>query len=571
VEPLTADPDAPDAPAGDHPVAEGLVPPTRVERVITVLCWVGIAAGVVARFVPRPDLWLDEALSVNIASVPLGDLADALRRDGHPPLYYVLLHAWTSIGSTGSDWWVRALSGVISLATIPLAWVAGRRIAARVAGRSGGSPDAGTLRLAGLVAATVMAVLPYGIRYGSETRMYALVMVLVLAGHPLLDDLWSGRTEGARTRWRAGGLTLVTAALLWSHYWAMWLAAAVGIIALVAWWHAHRSGDRPRRRGASAAIAGLIGGGVLFLPWLPVLAYQSENTGTPWGEVIRPTTMVLVSIVDAAGRPVAEPQLLSYVFVALVLVALFGRVTTTGTPPTEVVVAEARSVPRVRVELAVIGLTLAIGWAASAAASGTFQARYAAVVMPLWALCIAAGLVTLRPRGAVAAVLAVVVAGSMVSAAIEVATPRSQAGVVADAIAEDVAALPTGAPPPVVLTCPDQLGPALARAVAARAGGAAPQVVPYPAAGDPRYVDWVDYAERNAAADPDRFVDEVTGPLPPGTTVYYVFTTGYLTFGDDCELLAQRLAQTSEQSVLVEADGRTYFENMGLWVYRPRA
>jgi mannosyltransferase len=69
--------------------------------------------GVVLRLMPRSALWLDEALSVNIASLPLGDIPSALERDGHPPLYYFLLHFWLELGS--SDWWVRTLSAIVSV------------------------------------------------------------------------------------------------------------------------------------------------------------------------------------------------------------------------------------------------------------------------------------------------------------------------------------------------------------------------------------------------------------------------------------------------------------------------
>jgi len=67
-----------------------------------------VAVGVVLRFVAASPLWLDEALSANLADLPLGDLADALRHDGNPPLYFVILHGWTGIfgNSTGV---VRAL------------------------------------------------------------------------------------------------------------------------------------------------------------------------------------------------------------------------------------------------------------------------------------------------------------------------------------------------------------------------------------------------------------------------------------------------------------------------------
>src|SRR5688500_3101197 len=54
-----------------------------------------LALGAIAlRFRTDSPLWLDEALTVHIADLPLGDIGPALRHDGHPPLYYWLLHVW---------------------------------------------------------------------------------------------------------------------------------------------------------------------------------------------------------------------------------------------------------------------------------------------------------------------------------------------------------------------------------------------------------------------------------------------------------------------------------------------
>ena len=38
--------------------------------------------------------WIDEAIAVGIASRDLADIPAALRQDGSPPLYYLLLHGW---------------------------------------------------------------------------------------------------------------------------------------------------------------------------------------------------------------------------------------------------------------------------------------------------------------------------------------------------------------------------------------------------------------------------------------------------------------------------------------------
>src|SRR3954453_2150104 len=42
-------------------------------------------------------LWMDEGLSIGIASQPLLDIPHVLRVDGSPPLYYMLLGIWTRL------------------------------------------------------------------------------------------------------------------------------------------------------------------------------------------------------------------------------------------------------------------------------------------------------------------------------------------------------------------------------------------------------------------------------------------------------------------------------------------
>ena len=55
-------------------------------------------------------MWLDEALTVNIAKAPLHLIPHLLRADGAPPLYYLLLHFWMKVFGT-SDLGARSLSG----------------------------------------------------------------------------------------------------------------------------------------------------------------------------------------------------------------------------------------------------------------------------------------------------------------------------------------------------------------------------------------------------------------------------------------------------------------------------
>src|SRR5581483_2305795 len=203
-----------------------------------------VAAGIVARFVALSHLWLDEALTVNIARLPLRSIPGALRHDGSPPLYYALLHVWMRLfGSTTVA--VRAFSGVCSVACLPLAWRVGRRA---------GGHTAATAFL------VLLALSPFAVQYATEARMYSLCMLLVLAGGLALANMME------RPTWPMGGaVALLTAALLLTHYYALYTIAAVGLVLL---WHAWRGEERAAARRAVAAV---VAGGVLFAPWVPIL------------------------------------------------------------------------------------------------------------------------------------------------------------------------------------------------------------------------------------------------------------------------------------------------------------
>src|SRR5262245_34495825 len=120
-----------DAPsrATTAPAAPGGLP----HRVKVIAVGGVLLAGLVFFFWTRSNLWLDEALSVNVARLHLGDLREALKHDGAPPLYYVLLHVWTAVLGSG-DWAVRAFSGVCMVGTAVALWFVGRRIAGTACG-----------------------------------------------------------------------------------------------------------------------------------------------------------------------------------------------------------------------------------------------------------------------------------------------------------------------------------------------------------------------------------------------------------------------------------------------------
>ena len=104
-------------------------------------------------------LWLDEAFSVWMGGQPLGQMFGwLLKIDQHPPLYYALLHVWLAFGDDAAT--VRTLSALLSTLTIPVIYLLGKRL--------GG-------RQLGLLAAIILALAPFHVRFAQETRMYALL------------------------------------------------------------------------------------------------------------------------------------------------------------------------------------------------------------------------------------------------------------------------------------------------------------------------------------------------------------------------------------------------------------
>ena len=573
-------PESHHSPESQHSAETGAAP--VVDVFLRVVVAISVLIGIALRFAPRSGMWLDEALSSNIAQLPLGDIPSALRRDGHPPLFYVLLHFWTSLPKPlggGSDWSIRAFSGLISVLTLPLMYFAGRRVAQR----KGAGPLG--IQRTGLIALAVAATMPFGIRYGAEARMYALVIALSAAGYLLVDSLLAARSSGTRRLITFLGATLTASALLWTHYWSLWLLGAVGIVALFQAWKAP---SRERKVGARLLIGALLVGGLSFTLWVPTLLYQSAHTGTPWGDKFGPASVVVLTIVDFAGAKYGIAHLFTYLLVPLILLGALAMIqkvrsleplgqAKTGraeaaqtnaaqTNAAQEVVVRGSVQPRIRVELLVILFTVSLGWVATTAASGTFSSRYASGVYPLFLLSISAGIAVIRsPRGTALLLAAIVLIGS-VGAFGAIGGLRSQTG----QIAEKILAAQTSVPA-VVISCPDQLGVSLQRELEQGSSSSfSSAVIPYPTGGDPRFVDWVDYADRNSAASPAAFLEKVADRIPENATVYVVESPTYRTFEGQCDGLLAALAVDRDQSLLLEIDNSGIDEAANLWAFTPR-
>jgi len=288
--------------------------------------------------------WIDEGLSVGIADRPFGDIPGALKLDGSPPLYYLLLHVWMQFAGSSEEA-VRWLSVSFALLSVPVAWWAARGLF-------------GTR--AGWFAAVLAATNPFLTQYAQEGRMYALVAFLALVASAAF-----GRAFARERRGWAVAYAVVLAAMLYTHNWALFFGAACGLVWLYLLW---RSRDRETLIIGAIAFGGAL---LLYLPWIPTTLYQAAHTGAPWSE--SPTLLALLSTPGTMLGQFAQ--------VALILVAGAGLAG---------MFKHARTSPAVWF-LAIALLTVALAWISSQV-SPAWANRYLAVAVAPLLLAMTAGL-----------------------------------------------------------------------------------------------------------------------------------------------------------------------------------
>jgi mannosyltransferase len=498
---------------------------------ITIGMVVALAASLVMRFWTKSDLWLDEALTVNIARLPLREIPSFLRRDGAPPLYYVLLHFWMGWFGT-SDEAVRALSGAIGVITLPFAYLAGKRLGGRTAGWA---------------AFLLVATSPFAIRYDTEARMYSLVVLLTVLGFLALDRSVRHPRPGNLI-----AVAAVTGLLLYTHYWSLYLIGSMLLwLAWVAW-----RGRPTWRRGARASLAAGAVGCLTFLPWLPIFMFQTQHTGTPWATPANFAAMVS-AVASFAGGSTSQGRALALIFFGLAGLGLFGVAT-----DRHHIDLDIRTRPLGRPVAIAVGGTLAAAVAGGFITNSAFDARYASVVFIPLILLVVIGLTTFRDRRVRTVILALAVIAGLAGSIPDVTTNRTQAGQVARAIAAH------GRVGDVVAYCPDQLGPAVNRLLPT---GRYRQTT-FPRGTGPVFVNWVDYAAAARDASPVAFAQHLESLAgATGGQIFLVWAGGYQGFGLQCEGIVQTLQEDPayHAQALVVGDDNQFYQPMWMVGFTP--
>ena len=496
-----------------------------------------IAAGIGFRFFTQSNLWADEVLSVTIARLPLSELRPALRHDGAPPLYYLLLHVWMRAFGTG-DISARALSGLFGVVALVPMWFAGRRLDERRAAAARAPEGARTIAWA---ATLLLAASPFAIRYATEVRMYSLVVLLVLLGYLAVTRALERRRWGSLL-----AVAVITGLLLYAHYWSF---ALLGVTGLVLVWLAWR-GPEPRRGPACWTLGALVLGALTFLPWLPTFRYQVVHTGTPWAGPVSPAGSAAEAFKSFGGNA----HVLGWALLLMVLLAVFARAL-----DGRHIEVDLRTRPGARIEAGLALATLGIGLMLARLSGTTFEGRYASIMFPLFLLAAAFGVTVFASRPVRYGVLALLVVGGFWGGVSNALRNRTQAFQVANEIKAH------GRPSDLVVYCPDSIGTDVSRLLPSNQ-----RQVSFPSFASPGRIDWVDYPDRVRATDPAVFSKAVVDRAGPGSTIWLVDTVGAPLVSKKCGQIADALARFRPTRVRVIESNPYFFEHHGLSRYLPR-
>jgi mannosyltransferase len=155
--------------AGDQKSPESFITSSPQEasspfELILLALITALAAALRFHSLAAKSFWFDEGVSVAIARLDWYNFVRILwRREANMSLYYLLLHFWLDFG--GSEFFVRSLSVLFAIASVPVIYLLGRRLfGSRV----------------GLIAAALLAVNAYHVQYSQDARSYSLMVFLCL-------------------------------------------------------------------------------------------------------------------------------------------------------------------------------------------------------------------------------------------------------------------------------------------------------------------------------------------------------------------------------------------------------
>ncbi len=370
-----------------HPQTVAAQPRVRVDSLLAILVVAALtvlSAALCIHGIAAKSLWTDEGVSVAFAKLDWYNFARILwRRELNMVLYYLLLRGWMHLGDSLA--WIRALSLVPAVAAVPAIYALGKRLF--------GCP-------VGVIAAFLLAINAYLVRYAQEARSYSLVVLLVIVA----SYFFVVATESGRRRdWK--WYVALSVLAVYAHFYAVLVLVAHGVTLYVTLACGRRDfGDdleraQEYRRSSDAGAASLRSEYKRALKWIaifgaPVWVFIATTGAGPIRWIHRPGWRELYDFFDhltGNGGPA-----LFWLYVACVALAAIAAVNRARTGH--------QQGWRYLLLFAWLIVPLAIVLVVSVLRP-VFLARYMIVCLPALVLLAAVGLNSFRQRWMAAPVL----------------------------------------------------------------------------------------------------------------------------------------------------------------------
>ncbi len=244
------------------------------------------------------SLWYDETVSLLLARAEIPELIRHTAGDIHPPLYYLLLHAWGRAAGW-SEFAAAFLSLWFGVLLVALAYRVGREWFAAPAPL----PSTRHSRRLALIAAFLVAISPYNLWYSQEVRMYTLGAALGLLSVYFLrrmlrqPNLWTRDFAAYVLVTVLGFYTLYYFVFLMVFEW-LW-AASLEI---------RNSKFEIRNSNSGIFLAAQLAIVLLYLPWLPTALRQALDPPVPpWRAFVALTQVAAESVSALAFGQAVDP------------------------------------------------------------------------------------------------------------------------------------------------------------------------------------------------------------------------------------------------------------------------
>lgn len=334
-------------------------PPQPRKVAVVVLAFLIASFGLRLFRLETQSIWWDEARNIEVAQLPLSQIAAHPGLDIHPPLYFYLLHFWIRAAGT-TEFATRFFSVAFSLLWIAALYQLGRALA----GVS-----------LGVLVTFVATLAPLSIHEAQEARMYSLALGLATLSTYFLWSAWRTR------RWQQLlGYLATAAAGLWVHY-SMGLVIAFQNLWVLG--SLIRTPPGQRWNALRAWLLAQVGVALLFTPQAPralqqLMTYRNPNLSPPSHADFLAQIWRFYNTELSIDPQVALPGLLGIgLFLGLGSLLLFQR---------------ARRDPSTRAPLLLIALwiavSLALYWLAVQERS-YFHPRYTLLMAPAYFLLLA--------------------------------------------------------------------------------------------------------------------------------------------------------------------------------------